>query len=441
MLPVPNQMLPVPNQPAQSFATAPSVAAPLAPNQPAPQPAFGAWQNQPEAQRNTAAWSHQPASQEGQGSFGDWTNLRAPQQWSSAPATVEPARKRKGRGIVAWTLWVFAGGLFAAPQLTDYADQGVEAGVAWLAALAPSAPSFVRPYLPKPTEAPAQAPAAQRSRVEGSAPVVPTAVAPAVPVEATARAARKPEIAAQPARKPEIAAQPAGMNATAAAPSRALVADQRPARDPRPHAVRGKRGKIAVALPLDDAPAPVAEKTAAPKHGASVDPFEGGEGAAPATTRATKTAAEPTAVKSQPKSHDSLDDLMADGPGGGGKAHEKRSTSREIDAMLKDVQKSDPQPTPKRVEPASASASLTAADISRVMSGVKSNAAECGKRFGQSGVADLKLTVGKDGTLSGVAIRGQLADSPVGRCVVQAARNAVFPHSGGLTFNYRVDVR
>jgi hypothetical protein len=185
----------------------------------------------------------------------------------------------------------------------------------------------------------------------------------------------------------------------------------------------------------------VAEKTAAPKHGATRDPFEDGEGA-PAPTPVPQAAPEPAAVKAPPaKSQASLDDLMADGPGAGGKAHEKRSTSREIDAMLKDVQKSGPAPLPKRAEPASASPSLTAADIARVMSGVKSSAAECGKRFGQSGVADLKLTVAKDGTMASVAVRGKLADSPAGRCVAQAARDAVFPPNSGLTFDYRIDVR
>jgi hypothetical protein len=201
--------------------------------------------------------------------------------------------------------------------------------------------------------------------------------------------------------------------------------------------VRGRHGQVAVDLASDEVPAPVAETTTEPRHGESRDPFESG-----AKPHLAQAAAEPAAVKSPPeRSNASLDDLMADGPSAGGKGHEKRSTSREIDAMLKDVQKSDPTPLPKRPEPTSAAPSLTAADIGRVMSGVKRNAAECGKRFGQSGVADLKLTVGKDGTLSGVALRGKLADSPAGRCVAEAARNAVFPPNSGLTFDYRIDVR
>ena len=414
------QSLPVPNQPPQSFGVAPTVVASVSPNPPAPQQAFTAWPNQPAPQRHAGVWSNQPAPkpQQGQGALGDWADLRVPQPWSSMPDTVDPALKpkRKGRGVIAWTLSVFAGGLFVGPLVADYADQGVEAGMAWLASLAPSAPGFVRPYLPKPLEAPAAV----------RAPVVPAAVVPVAPA-AVAPAVRA-EVTAQPARKPEITLQP--VEVKAAVPGPRPVAAERPSKDARRHAARGSHGKDAVALAsADEAPAPVAEKPTEPKHTPNGDPFDSHEGAGA-----------PAAVKSQPaKSHDSLDDLMADGPGAG-KAHDKRNTSREIDSMLKDVQKSDPAPAAKRAEPASAP-SLTAADIGRVMSGVKSNAAECGKRFGESGVADLKLTVGKDGTLSNVAIRGKLADSPAGRCVVQAARNAVFPHNSGLTFDYRIDVR
>jgi len=455
-IPIPLPALPIPNLPAppQGFATPKTLVAPQmlpVPNQPAPQPAFvapqpafGAWPNQPATQPSAAAWPNQPAPQQGHGSWspqpatqpglGNWSNLRAPQQWSSAPATVDPVlkRKRKGLGVVAWSLWVFAGGLFAAPQLADYADRGVEDGIAWLAT---SAPSFVRPYLPKLLEAPAPAPVLQHLRDEGAAPAVPSAVATAEPAEATG----------QPQPKRQIVVQPAGTNAPATDPSPKPVAVERPAKEARHHAVRGTHGKVAAALAVAEPPAPVAAaKPTEHKHGASGDPFESfGDGASePATTRVAQAAVEPAAVKSQPtRSHDSLDDLMGDGGSVAGKPHDKRNTSKEIDAMLKDVQKSDPQPPPKRTEAATAAPSLTAADIARVMTGVKNSAAECGKRFGQNGVADLKLTVGRDGRISGVAVRGKLADSPVGRCVAQAARDAVFPHNSGLTFDYRIDVR
>ena len=380
------------------------------PNQPAPPQAFNAWPNQLMPQRQTAVWPNQPAPQQSQRTLGDWADLKVPQPWSSVPEARDPALKpnRKGRGVVALTLWVFAGGLFVGPQVADYTDRAVEDSIAWLAT---SAPGFVRPYLPKPLEAPAAAPVR----------VVPSAVAPAGAAEPTAPPQRRPEIIAQPAATaPVVDPRPSG------------VAAERPSKDVRPHAAHGKHGKVALAVALDEAPTPVAEKAPAPKYGGSLDPFDS----------APDGAGAPPAVKSPPlKSHSALNDLMGDGPSTGGTAHEKRSTSREIDAMLKDVQKSDPAPAPKRVEPAAAAPSLTAADIGRVMGGVKSNAAACGKRFGESGVADLKLTVGKDGTMANVAIRGKLADTPVGRCVVQAARNAEFPRNSGLTFDYRIDVR
>jgi hypothetical protein len=141
------------------------------------------------------------------------------------------------------------------------------------------------------------------------------------------------------------------------------------------------------------------------------------------------------------KTGDDLDDLMTGVPGASeNRPAGKRSTSKQIDAMLKDVQKSDPPPPPKRAEPASLP-SLTASDIAKAMAGVKTDANACGQRFGQSGRADLKLTVGKDGTVSNVDLRGKLADTTVGRCIAQAARRAEFPHNSGLKFDYRIDVR
>jgi hypothetical protein len=357
---------------------------------------------------------------------GGWPNLSAPQEWSSAPAPAEASRKpkRKGRGIVAWTLWVFAGGLFAAPQLADYADQAVEASVVWLAA---SAPGFVRPYLPKPIDAPASA-TLQQSSAPAPAPTARPSVAAPLPIEATP----------QPRRKPETVAQSAD-SATVVSPSLGAVATERPAKEGRPHPGRGKHGKVAAALAVAEDPAPANAKAAEPKHGANVDPFEGGDGAGESVpTRATKPTAEPTAQPAKPR--ESLDDLMAGGPSGD-KVHDKRSTSKEIDAMLKGVQKSDGQPAPKKAEAVNANPPLTAAEIARAMSGVKSSAAECGRRSGESGVADLKVTVGRDGAISNVALRGRLADTPAGQCVVRAVRNAVFPHNSGLTFDYRIDVR
>jgi hypothetical protein len=265
---------------------------------------------------------------------------------------------------------------------------------------------------------------------------VPPSAEPAKPTEPTEPA----DAPAAPQPKTEIAAESAKTKAAVAV---ARPASERTERQARPHARLGAHDKVAGSLPAVEAVDSLAvAKPKGHKH-AGADPFDSyGDGESPTVAPAppapaANAGAEPSAP---PKSRRSavLDDLMANG-GSESKSHDKRSTSREIDAMLKDVQKSAP-PAPKRAEPP-ALPSLTASDIAKAMAGVKSHAATCGQRFGQNGIADLKLTVGSSGRVSDVAVRGKLADSATGRCVAEAARGAVFPRSGGLTFDYRIDVR
>jgi hypothetical protein len=188
-----------------------------------------------------------------------------------------------------------------------------------------------------------------------------------------------------------------------------------------------------------------AVKPAAGKRGGGSDPFESYEGGASAPAplkRAAKPAPELAPVaRSSARSSDGLDELMAGAARGtGSKPSAKHNTSKEIDTMLKDVQKSDPPPPPKRAEPAPLPP-LTAANITAAMAGVKTEANACGKRFGQTGIAELTLAVAKDGKVTEVAVRGALADSPVGRCVAKAARRASFPRNAGLKFDYRIAVQ
>jgi hypothetical protein len=124
---------------------------------------------------------------------------------------------------------------------------------------------------------------------------------------------------------------------------------------------------------------------------------------------------------------------------GGAKSKGSRSTSKDIDAMLKDVQKSNPAPAPKRIEPPEAPP-LTSADIARAMAGVKTSADACGKRLGQTGVADLKLTVGKDGKVNAVSVGGKAAGTPLAGCIEKSARAVTFRPNAGLKFDYRIDV-
>jgi hypothetical protein len=67
------------------------------------------------------------------------------------PAAASVQRPRPvGRWLIAFSLWAFAAGLFAAPTLSSYGDRWAVATLPWLAS---RSPAFLRPYLPKPIEA------------------------------------------------------------------------------------------------------------------------------------------------------------------------------------------------------------------------------------------------------------------------------------------------
>jgi len=306
----------------------------------------------------------------------------------------------------------------------------MEAGIAWLASWAPG---FLRPYLPKPIEnSSAGRGVANQPR---TAPAVPSAAAPATRVEV------RPTVAI--ATQHQVAKAPASVTKSKSAEP------ERSAPQAQPRAAHGTRGKVATTVAAAEAPAPPSSSPARasakkpgsersnPFGGDSEDVFE------TKTERPAKHAGDsaPAKASAPTRSGDGLDDLMAGVGTGGGKPNVKHSASREIDAMLKDVQKTEPEPSkPKRPEPA-ALPSLTAADIATAMSGVKAGANACGKRFGQDGVADLGITVGKDGRVTNVVVRGKLADSPTGQCVAKAVRGASFPHNSGLKFDYRINVQ
>jgi hypothetical protein len=391
------------------------------------------WPNQIAPQQRANPWPNQTAPQQG---FGSWPNLNVPQEhFSMTPTLVAPMAqsvqkpKPKGRRIVAWSLFVFAGGLSAGPPLADFADQGLEAGISWLAT---SAPSFLRPYLPKPLEEPTPPP--HRPNVAGSVAAAPSAV----------ERAQTTGVLAQPKPTAEIAARRPGTTAPVVVAIATPAAFERPATQAEPRRAHGTHRRVAATLAEAESPAPVATvRSAEHKPDEHHDPFDsdGHRTAEPAATeRMAKTAAEPAPVRINPaKSGDPLDELMT-GVAGGSKPRDRRNTSKEIDAMLKDVQKSEPAPPPKHAEPAPLPP-LTAADIAKVMAGVKTRANACSKHFGQNGVADLKLTVGKDGKVTDVALRGKLADLPIAQCIAKAARGATFPPNAGLKFDYRIDVQ
>ena len=348
-----------------------------------------------------------------------------------------PPRKLRWGRMLGWTALVFAAGVAVGfvskdPLVKAGAELGVNLGSTSAAPLLAAAP-------------PASKPAASSVQSVQSVPSVPPlAVAPkpelvAAAVLPSAAPAPKPVARLADAPKPEPAK---------AAPVTAHSARPEPTAEALPVA-SGKHGKeaakaVATASPAGHKPGfdePFAEESgSAPASKPAASPSRKTVEAAPVPTPVAAPAkSEPakTSAKSSAKSNDSLDNLMADAPGDGkGKKHD----SKDIDALLKDVQKPRAEPAPKKEAPAPAP-SLSAADIARVMNGVKARSKECASKLAQKGVAELKITVGKSGAVSDVHLGGKLVNTPVGACVEKVTRAAVFPPSSGIVFDYRVDAR
>jgi hypothetical protein len=168
--------------------------------------------------------------------------------------------------------------------------------------------------------------------------------------------------------------------------------------------------------------------TVAKKAGKAKDPFDGeGDSGGKAKGDDSKAAG---------KSGDPLDSLMSDVVTDSKKG---KKDSKEMAAILKDVQKADPTTTAKKDQPPSAPP-LSPADISAAMAQVKVKGNSCAQRFGRSGTAELKITVSREGKVTDVALAGKLAGTPVAGCIEQAVKTAAFRPNAGLKFDYRMDV-
>jgi hypothetical protein len=73
------------------------------------------------------------------------------------------------------------------------------------------------------------------------------------------------------------------------------------------------------------------------------------------------------------------------------------------------------------------------------MAVVKTRSNSCAQRLGQSGIAELKITVSKSGAVTDVQLGGKIANTPLAACIEKATRAAPFPASSGLRFDYRID--
>jgi hypothetical protein len=137
-------------------------------------------------------------------------------------------------------------------------------------------------------------------------------------------------------------------------------------------------------------------------------------------------------------SSDPLDNLLNDAVSDKGSKGKKQD--KEMDALLKDVQKADATPAPKKDSGPSAPP-LSPADISTAMAQVKVRGNACAQKFGRAGTAELKITVARDGKVTDVQVGGKLMGSPVAGCIEQAVKTAAFRPNAGLRFDYRMDVR
>ena len=127
------------------------------------------WPNSPQAESGRAATV---VDTDPPDNFSAWPNRNRPKVGSSSgwpipkppqrrlhkplprgnPAAVSTQRSRPvGRWLLAFSSWAFAAGLFVAPLLSSYGDRCVEAAIPWITSWAPA---FLRPYLPRPIEAP-----------------------------------------------------------------------------------------------------------------------------------------------------------------------------------------------------------------------------------------------------------------------------------------------
>jgi hypothetical protein len=346
------------------------------------------------------------------------------------PTQPQSSGKRRLGRLVLWSILVFAGGAAAGTILIDQTCSALD-GVTSMLGL--PTPRFV---VKRRLAAAAPAAASVSVTDRAVAPVPPSVPAPAPAPAPTPVVEVKPEPeqpAAAPARRePAAAKQP-----VAAAPAPAEVAVAEPAVSHPQH------GKGAAKAP--SAAGPPTHKGSNYQDPFAVDDDRANAAKAAAPSGKPKPAqAEPAAVaKSEPapkpvtaKSHDSLDNLMADGVAD---SKGKKKESKDIDALLKDVQKK-PDPAPKHEAPPPAVA-LSPADISKVMAGVKTRSSQCAQRLGQKGIAELKITVSREGAVTDVHVGGKIADTPLAACVEKATRAATFPASTGLKFDYRVDAR
>ena len=367
------------------------------------------------------------------------------------PQMPQPKRKRRWKLFLLWSVLMFVGGAAAGVALINEVCAAFDSVTSTLglpvprfvadrrlAAHAPLPTAVAPTPAPEPVLAPELPPAAAVPSAPAGTGVGQAVAAKPAAMPAQAQPEAQPE-AEQAAEAPAPREPKTGHRPVPAAPVRAETAPE-----PEPPVARAPHGKGAGKTAPSASPS-------GKKVAKFDDPFASDNETAPAAKpaaasgKAKPAPSEPVAAaKSEPapkpsaaRSHDPLDNLMDDGVAA---SKGKKRDSKDLDALLKDVQKSEPAPKAKPEAPPPASA-LSPSDISRVMAGVTPRSNDCARRLNQNGNAELKITVGKDGRVSDANVGGNLAGTPLGACIEKATRAATFPASSGLRFDYRIDAR
>jgi hypothetical protein len=299
----------------------------------------------------------------------------------------------------------------------------------------------------------AAAAAPRAAAVAAKAPVARPDVQPISPRASRAAAARaagfaRAGAAGRPAAVKQAAVYRARSKSAAAARWRAAIARRRMAL-----AANTRRFREAP-MPSDEEitsaprPAPAAAvAAAAPAAAAEVPEAPAPKAAAePPVEKGPPPRSTATLVKEAAGSGDELERLMA-----GAVSEKPAATGRrgdramaEIDRKIADVEKGGVQPGGARLRAAAAASSapaLSTGDIKTVMAGVQKQMNTCFRQHGKAGQADVKVEVAPDGSVPGALIRGEFAGTPTGACVQSKIKEATFPASSGLRFDYRLSVR
>jgi hypothetical protein len=106
-------------------------------------------------------------------------------------------------------------------------------------------------------------------------------------------------------------------------------------------------------------------------------------------------------------------------------------------------------PAPKREEEPAAKKGggdseepLSREDLVKGMSAIMPKASKaCYDQFKVPGMADAYLTIGKNGRVTDVKVRGKFAGTPTGSCVEAAVKQARFPPNAGQNTGYPIFVK